>query len=286
MFDQQDEDGDEEMADAGDSGSDDDVEEIEADGTSSGEGSDEEESGSDSGSGEAAENDDELAIFDAKLAEALGTRRGDEDLDAASNKSSDSDMGDDEMEALDDQLVKVFQARSQATVKKKDKKDAKETIVNFKNRVLDLLEIYVKRCHSNPLALDLLLPLLGLIRRATIKQVSGKASNVLREYTKLCKGATGIPTIESAEPVWELLKAVHQEALHSGPPTHAASCSQASLLLVKTLIAHDKESVSDVVDIYGETRKKQLLSKKCHIQPSFFTDWSNWCVSASKQLKE
>lgn len=282
MFDQQDEDGDEEMVDAEDSGSDDDdVEEIEA---SSGEGSDGE-SDSESASEEAAENDDELAIFDAKLAEALGTRRGDEDLNADANESSDSDMGDDEMEALDDQLAKVFQARSQATVKKKDRKDAKETMINFKNRVLDLLEIYVKRCHSNPLALDLLLPLLGLIRRSTIKQISGKASNVLREYTKLCKGSTGIPTIESAEPVWELLKAVHKEAMHSGLPSHSASCSQASLLLVKTLVAHDKESVSGVVDIYGETRKQQLLSKKCHVQPSFFTDWSNWCVSASKQLK-
>lgn len=284
MFDQQDEDGDEEMVDAEDSGSDDDVEEIDADDASSEESNEESDSGS--ASEEEADNDGELAIFDAKLAEALGTRRGDEDLNADSNESSDSDMGDDEMEALDDQLAKVFQARSQATVKKKDRKDAKETMINFKNRVLDLLEIYVKRCHSNPLALDLLLPLLSLIRRSTIKQISGKASNVLREYTKLCKGTTGIPTIESADPVWELLKEVHKEAMHSGPPSHSASCSQASLLLVKTLIAHDKESVSGVVDVYGETRKQQLLSKKCHIQPSFFTDWSNWCVSASKQLKE
>lgn len=285
MFDQQDEDGDEEMMDADDSGiEDDDVEEIDAD--ESDEDSDEESDSESASDDSTPENDDELAIFDAKLAEALGTHRGDEDLNADSNDSdSDSDMGDDEMEALDDQLVKVFQARSQATVKKKDKKDAKETMINFKNRVLDLLEIYVKRSHSNPLALDLLLPLLGLIRRSSIKQISTKASNVLREYTKLCKGTTGIPSIDSAEPVWELLKAVHQEAMHSGPPSHSASCSQASLLLVKTLVAHDKESVAGVVDVYGETRKQQLLSKKCHVQPSFFTDWSNWCVSASKQMK-
>jgi DNA polymerase phi len=281
MFDQQDDDDDEEMVDVGNSGSDDDVEEIDEDDASSEDRSDD---GSDSGA-ETDGADDELAIFDAKLAEALGTRRADEDLEADPNESSDSDMGDDEMEALDDQLVKVFQARSQATVKKKDKKDAKETIINFKNRVLDLLEIYVKRCPSNPLALDILLPLLGLIRRSTNKQISGKASTVLREYTKLCKGTTSIPAIESSEPVWDLLKAVHQEAFHSGPPAHTSACSQASLLLVKTLIAHDKESASGIVDVYAATRKQQLLSTKCHVQPSFFTDWSNWCVSASKQLK-
>ena len=50
-------------------------------------------------------------------------------------------------------------------------------------------------------------------------------------------------------------------------------------------MAHDKETIAGVVDVYGETRKAQLISKKCHVQPSFFTDWNNWCVSSSKQMK-
>ena len=33
---------------------------------------------------------------------------------------------------------------------KKDNKDAKATMINFKNRVLDLLLIYVKQQHANP----------------------------------------------------------------------------------------------------------------------------------------
>ncbi|KAL2369832.1 hypothetical protein RJ035_007273 [Blastomyces gilchristii] len=231
------------------------------------------------------EDDDELQAFEAKLASALGTHRADKDIDATSD-SEDASMDDDEMEALDDQIAKVFRARKQVYSKKKEQKDAKETMLNFKNRVLDLLEIYVKKCHSNILALDLLMPLLQLSRKSRTKQIAARASNVLREYTKQCKGAASIPSIESAEPVWELLKAVHQEATHSAPAAHASSCSQASLLLVKILVAHDKESLSGIVDIYAETRKKQLTSKKCHVQPSFFSDWNNWCVSASKQMKE
>ncbi|KAJ9302503.1 hypothetical protein DTO217A2_7309 [Paecilomyces variotii] len=285
MFEQQDDDEDEEMLDADDDEEEDsDVEVVDAkDEDSSDEDGEEEESGSEASADE-GEDDEELALFDAKLAEALGTHRADQDLNEDS-EGSDADMNDEEMEALDDQIVKVFRARNKAASKKKDKKDAKENMVNFKNRVLDLLEIYVKKCHSSILALDLLLPLLKLSRKSTVKQISGKANAVLREYTKLCKGSA-IPAIESTEAVWELLKDVHKEASYSGPPAHASSCSQASLLLAKVLVAHDKGAISGVVDVYASTRKEQLLSKKCHVQPSFFTEWNNWCVSMSKQLKD
>ena len=271
----EDEDEDEEMIDVDEADSD--VEVVEADGSD------------DSDSDEEADDDEEedsaeVADFEAKLAAALGTHRADQDLNAAESES-DADMNDDEMDAVDASLAQVFRARQNATSQHKDKKDARENMVNFKNRVLDLLEIFVKKCHSRVLTLDLLLPLLRLSRRSSVKQIANKANNVLREYTKLCKG-NAVPKLEDdTDPVWELLRAIHKEASHSGPPAHATACSQASLLVVKVLVAHDKAAIADVVDVYGATRKAQLSSTKCHVQPSFFTDWNNWCVSASKQLK-
>lgn len=281
MFDQQDEDGDDDMIDVDEDDSD--VEVVDAEGSGEDDDDEDEDDASDSSPEDDNGNDDEEAIFEAKLAEALGTHRADQDLNAEES-DSDADMNDDEMEQVDSALAKVFQARRDALGHKKDKKDAKENMVNFKNRVLDLLEIYVKKCPSKILALDLILPLLRLTRRSSVKQISNKANAVLREYTKLCKG-TALPKIEETEPVWELLRAIHTEATHSGPPAHASGCSQASLLVVKVLVAHDQDAVAGVVDVYGETRKEQLRSKKCHVQPSFFTDWNNWCVSASKQMK-
>jgi DNA polymerase phi len=275
LFEQADDGEDEEMLDVDEDDSD--VEVIDA------ENSDEDDEDEDAASDE-GENDEEMAAFEAKLAEALGTHRADQDLNAQSESDSDADMNDDEMEQVDEALVKVFRARRDALGQKKDKKDAKENMVNFKNRVLDLLEIYVKKCHSKVLALDLLIPLLRLTRKSTVKQLANKAGSVLREYTKLCKG-NALPSLDDAEPVWELLKSIHAEATHSGPPAHASACSQASLLVVKVLVAHDKNAVADVVDVYAATRKEQLLSKKCHVQPQFFSDWNNWCVSASKQMK-
>ncbi|EPS32017.1 hypothetical protein PDE_06976 [Penicillium oxalicum 114-2] len=295
MFDDQgdDDEGDEdeeeddvEMVDAEELDSD--VEVVSGGDGSGSESSDEDEDDEDEEENE--ENAAEIAEFEAKLAAALGTHRADQDGDAS---DSDADMNDDEMEEVDEKLANVFRARHQAASQHKDKKDARENMVNFKNRVLDLLEIFVKKCHSRLLALDLLLPLLRLARRSSVKQIANKANSVLREYTKLCKG-NALPKIgggdadgdeNATESVWELLRAIHKEAGHSGPPAHAAACSQASLLVVKVLVAHDKAAIADVVDVYAATRKEQLLSTKCHIQPSFFTDWNNWCVSASKQLK-
>ncbi|PYH78239.1 hypothetical protein BO82DRAFT_291688 [Aspergillus uvarum CBS 121591] len=283
MFDQQDEDGDADMMDVDGDGDDDeldsDVEVVEAGAGGSESSSSDEELSGDEDEG----NDDEEAIFEAKLAAALGTHRLGADMPEA-DEDSDADMNDDEMEELDEQLVKVFRARRDALGQKKDKKDARATMVHFKNRVLDLLEIYVKKCHAKLLALDLLLPLLRLTRKSANKQISTRAAAVLREYTKQCKGATALPVIgvEDVDNVWELLKSVHTEATHSGPPAHATACSQASLLVVKVLVAQERGNVAGVVDVYGETRKKQLLSRKCHVQPSFFTDWNNWCVSFGK----
>lgn len=290
MFEKQgdDEDEDEDMMDVDEEDSD--VEVVEGD-APEGDKDDNSASSDDEEDEEEDSNGNEEAEFEAKLAEALGPHRAKSGREEANDdEESDSDMDDDEMDQVDTQLAKVFRARRDALEQKKDKKDAKENMVNFKNRVLDLLEIYVKKSHSSVLALDLILPLLRLSRKSSVKQISNKATGVLREYTKLCKG-NAIPTLKEAsdtsdEAVWGLLKDIHKEAMYSGPQTHVTACSQASLLVVKVLVAHDKKAIGGVVDVYAATRKEQMLSNKCHVQPTFFTDWNNWCVSASKQIKQ
>ena len=243
--------------------------------------SDEEDSNgsSDSSEDDANGDDDELAAFDAKLAQALGTRPGNKDLDAEDSSSSDEDMDDEQMAALDEHLEKVFQERKKATNKKTEKKDAKETIVNFKCRVLELLEIYVKQQHANRLALSLLLPIMTTIRTTTSPLVSSKACNLMREYARFCKG-NGVPGITDVDAIFGLLEAIHVEAMKEGSNAHASACSQASLLLVKVLVAHDRECLRRVVRIYGDTQEKTLFDASCKVKTSFFTDWQNWCTSA------
>ena len=227
-------------------------------------------------------NDSELAAFNAKLAQALGTRPGNEDLTAEDSGGSDEDMNSEQMEALDDHLKEVFRERKKVNSKKIEKKDAKETIVNFKSRVLDLLEIYVKQQHGNRLALSLLLPLLQCIRKTTSLQVSSKACSVMREYARVCKG-DNVPSIEDTDVIFDLLESVHSEAANEVSNAYVSAYSQASLLLVKVLVAHDRECFRRVLRIYGDMQEKFFFDANCKVKPAFFTDWQNWFTQAREQ---
>jgi len=225
--------------------------------------------------------DEELAAFDEKLAQALRTRPGNQDLKANDSSSSEEDMDDEQMEALDGHLEKIFKETKMASSKKSERKDAKETIIRFKCRVLELLEIFVKDQTTKSLAMSLLTPLLTCIRTTSSPLVSNKACDVMREYANLCKGRN-IAKVEGVEETFRLLDVIHTEAVREGSNAHANACSQASLLLVRVLVAHDRECLRRIVGIYAGTQEKFLFDTECKIKLSFFSDWLNYCNTARR----
>ncbi|OJD36988.1 dna polymerase v [Diplodia corticola] len=242
---------------------------------------------SDEGEGSDEEDDEELVKFDAALAEALNTsapagREGSDDDEA--------DMDDDDMMALEPALVKIFKQRREAAnkSKKKDNKDAKATMVNFKNRVLDLLLIYVKQQHANPLAMDTIMPLLRLIRETNTKQLAEKASNLLKQYSDAAK--KGMPVLGDGETdsAWQLLSDIHTEVAKDASKLHAGACSRASLFVAKALVSKDEkdkvENYGKVADLYARTQKNWYADPKSQLHPSFFNEWINWSV-ATRQNK-
>lgn len=251
----------------------------------SAEGSDDEENTSSEIQHDENESDAELVAFDAKLAQALGTRST-ENVRAANgdDEFTDEDMNDEQMEALDEQLEKVFQERKKAISRKSQKKEAKETIVNFKCRVLELLEIFIKHQHTTILALDLLVPILTAIHSTTSTLVSTKAYGLIKTYTKVCKGEN-LPNAKDTDPIFNLLETVHDQATRDGSNAYTSSCSQASLLLVKVLVAQDRENLRRVLLIYGKTQERALLDAQCRVKISFFSDWLNWCSSFVKATR-
>lgn len=248
------------------------------DGESSTESSTEDE---DDGGGE------EVARFEDLLAHALQTSKpsmngtGTDD-----DSSSDEDMDDEQMEALDPTLSKIFQERSKTASKKKEREDAKQTVVQFKSRVLDLLAIFMEKEYSNPLTLEVILPILRRIRSGTNKQLTDKSYKLLKTYTDTRvhhKAPLPKPKPEDLGTVWELLKTIHEEAnMGGGSNLHGTACSLASLHLVKILIGLDKKNYKRVADIYTETQTQWFLNKKSTIQPALFTQFQNWSVSARK----
>lgn len=224
--------------------------------------------------------DEELAEFDAKLAQALGVRTM-EDGDG-NKQSSDEDLNDEQMEALDSHLETVFRERKKVVSEKSQKKEAKETIVNFKCRVLELLDIFVKHRHTSYIALTLLPSLLTAIQTTKSPLVSSKALDFIRKYSQLCKKEK-IPssTVQAhKDAIFSLLNGIHGQATKEGSNAYASACSQASLLFVKVLASQDRESLKKVLRIYTKTQEQALFDPKCRVKTSFFSDWLNWCSSA------
>jgi DNA polymerase phi len=223
------------------------------------------------------DNDEDAKKLNEALAKALGThvlKEGDEESD------SDADMTDSEMMALDSKLVEIFSQRKKITNKKQEQKDAKETMVNFKSRVLDLLDIYVKKQATNPLAFNLLLPLLLLVRTTKTKQLAEKAHNIILAFSKAsrtAKKSEDVPKANISEQV-KLLKAIHAEA--SKDPSHvfAKAASSASLLVASSMFSADKRSFKKVASVYRDSQVAWVAGE-VKMQAAFFVEWVNWCQS-------
>jgi DNA polymerase phi len=239
---------------------------------------------SESTSGE-SEADPEDEALNTALAQILGTSNNDAGADAEES-DSDADMTDSEMMALDSKLVEIFSQRKKAPNKKQEQKDAKETMINFKSRVLDLLEIYVKKQAANPLAFGLLQPLLQLMRTTKTKPLAEKASLIIQMFFKSFKAAKKADSSLSSSKVFaatqlELLKAIHAEV--SKDPSHmfAKAASTASLLVASSLLHADKDNIQDSASVYCDSQVR-LVRGEARIQASFFVEWINWCQSLAR----
>ncbi|TKA80711.1 hypothetical protein B0A49_01114 [Cryomyces minteri] len=214
------------------------------------------------------QRDEEL---DMKLAELLKTAANGAGSDSS---DGDADMDDEEMMALEPHLTKIFEERKKLPNKKKEGRDAKETVINFKNRVLDLLAIYVKQQHANPLALHLILPLLRLVRTSTSKQLADKSAGLLKQYFDACAKHKRLPALDAADnSAWELLASAHEEALKGTSKLHALACSRSHLFLTKVLTALDEENFERAEDVYDRSFQTWRSDAKARVHESFFTEW-------------
>lgn len=291
LFDK-DEDEDEEDEEMGEGDSDvEAVEEMEID---ENEDEDDEDEGSDSKDEDDEENEQdesEAAKLEAALSEALGAHK-------ATDDDSDSDMDDDAMLALDEQLANIFKQRSAAAhkSKKQESKQAKETVTNFKNRVLDLLDIFAKSpraWESVAVSTKMLLPLLKCARTTGNKPIADRAANVVRNYANSLRGKEGDMVLgdEEKEELWELLEDIHKEAAKDGGvgrDKHKSACSQASLVVAKVCVASGGMRVEDVeraVGVYAKSLTMWLTDKSWRVQGGLFTDLVNWAGTASVRLQ-
>ncbi|KAL5350635.1 DNA-directed DNA polymerase [Pseudogymnoascus australis] len=207
--------------------------------------------------------DADMAALDKALASALDTHRLDED--AAAESESDADMSDSEMLQLDEKLVEIFAARKKTPNKKQEAKDARATVVNLKNRILDLLEIYVRRAPEKVEAYGIILPLLRCMRETGTKQADGEEEG---------EEKVDFDILERIE----LLKEIHEEAAKDASHAFAKAASTASLLVASSLYKVDRRLVKKVAGVYRDTQVQWVMGEK-KVAAGLFVDWVNWCQS-------
>ena len=262
-----------------------DVEFVDLNGTNDEEGSSDDDEDED----DASDNDKQgPQDLDELVGNILRSHRLDKDGDAESS-SSDADMSDSEMLTLDDKLAEVFKNRVSAKPdSKKQKKDAKQSVVNFKHRILDLLDIYVKNETLNPLAFSVLMPLLHLMRTTSTKPLASRACEIILNYQRGSKKArSGKETTVDVAPSGDLLPLlveVHAEAGKDNAHAYAKAASAASLIVASAMFAADKETIKQIAAVYAKTQSDWVLGN-AKLQNSFFADWNNWCQNHASQAQ-
>ncbi|KAG8217899.1 DNA polymerase phi-domain-containing protein [Butyriboletus roseoflavus] len=259
-----------------DDGSDkEDEEEVEEEQESSGE--------EESGESDSEEVDDEAAEkVRKKIEDALKASGVDVGEDNLEDPSDEEPVDDEQMMALDDTLAQIFRTR---TNKRKSKQgvDAQREATHFKNRVLDLVDIYVKRDPQSPLNVRLVLPLLELATKSGMdeRQLSDKASGILK--TRLAK-SKDLPTTAARDEVETVLREVHRRAQRSHASNALAVLSQASLYLCRILVALNEHDVA--IGMYRESLDDYMSRKASQLAFSFFQDWARRFPTLGWKLRE
>ncbi|KAM5375783.1 hypothetical protein ACJZ2D_005839 [Fusarium nematophilum] len=251
----------------------------------SGQNGDEESGDEDDGEGAEKQEPQDLEELVGKI---LNSHRLDKDADAESS-DSDADMSDSEMLAIDGKLAEVFKHRIQSRPQdsKRQKKEAKQSVVNFKHRILDLLDIYVRNEALSPLAFALLLPLLNLMRTTGTKPLAARACEIILNYQKALKKARGNRheiQVPAEDHLLGLLLEVHEAAGQDNSHAYAKAASAASLVIASALFAADKGKIKDVAIVYARTQSDWVLGK-AKLQSSFFLEWNNWCQNQASQAQ-
>lgn len=243
----------------------------------------EDDSEEDSDEEEQTEEQKKLANLDDDLGKILNSHTLDKDGEAEAS-DNDADMSDSEMFAMgfDDQLAEVFKQRTKSRPDtKKQKKDAKQTVVNFKHRILDLLDIYLKNEPQNQLAFTILVPLLKAMRTTSTKPLATRIGGIVGDYQKRLKKARSNkeagPELDN-DGLYALLLDVHEEAVKDDSHAFAKTASAASLSIASSICLIDEKAFGKIGRLYVKTMeecKEKGNGEK--VQVSFFTEWMNWC---------
>ncbi|XP_037664775.1 myb-binding protein 1A [Choloepus didactylus] len=223
-----------------------DKEEEEKEERESSEGSDQDEE-----SDEEARDGDVDQGFRERLMEVLQAGKA---LGGVDSEEEEEELGDEAMMALDQNLASLFAEQKLRIQARKDEKNKlqREKVLrrDFQIRVLDLIEVLVTRQPEHPLVLELLEPLLTIIRRSmrtsSTKQEQDLLHKTARIFTHhLCRARHYCRDLGSqVEMLHAQVERLVQQAGHQADSSIALYHFNASLYLLRVLKGNTADSLT------------------------------------------
>lgn len=213
---------------------------------------------------EAADPELRRKIEEALSVNGIQAATGDSD-----DESEEELMDDDQMMAIDEQLAAVFRARADERKLAKGV-DAQREATHYKNRVLDLLDTFIRRQPTSPLVLKLVLPLIELIVSSgpDERQLAEKATGILRSRIAKSKD---VPSEVDVEQATEILKEIHLRARKAASGDILITLSHCSLYITKCLL-HAK-ATAPVLAAYRESLVDFVTRKASRLNTNFLQDF-------------
>jgi DNA polymerase phi len=209
-------------------------------------------------------------------------------ISATVESADETDLDDDQMMAMDDQLALIFKDRARATNGKgtlppltpfsstnRIPEGAQRAAMHFKNRVMDLLDIFIRRQPTSPHILQFLVPLLALTF-SDEKQVSEKATGLLMSRIGKLKE---IPIGIDAPRASDILKDLHGRARRVHSRHAVAIISRCSLYVSRALLHVGADEI--VRTTYTDSLVDFTERKASDLNVQFFCDFIERYPSAA-----
>ncbi|KAI6103557.1 DNA polymerase phi-domain-containing protein [Pisolithus sp. B1] len=240
------------------------------------------EASDDDGSVSEESDDEDAQEIPNEIVDLLKTSGTDDDEDNESDEESEELMDDEQMMAIDGHLAEIFRSRKDEQRSKKGV-DAQREATHFKNRVLDLIDTFVKREPQSPLNIRLILPLIDLVTKSGMdeKQLSDKAKGVLKN--RLAK-SKDVPADGRRDEVETILREIHQRVRKSHSAENLSVLSQSSLYLCRVLVQLNGDDC--VVHIYQESLDDYISRKASQANLSFFQDFVRRFPALGSKLRD
>ncbi|KAI9506816.1 DNA polymerase phi-domain-containing protein [Coemansia spiralis] len=170
-----------------------------------------------------------------KIQEALGDASVIEDAGEASASGEEEEFDDEQMTVFDDKLAEIFRHKREQKIAARD---LRISLINFKLRALDLVDVFLSKQPENPLVIRLMPAVVDLAKSTHAdtrnKPIHDRTMGILRSRR------TKYPVGFNSEDGLALLEAIHQRARRAQDRAELAMLGNVSAFVTRALFGNAK----------------------------------------------